>query len=541
MNLNVNEWKEFELGYLFNVTKAFAYNQETFPESQEKDNKHIKCITRTAQNNGCDYYGDIHPDLKIEKGNCLTIGGEGVVCFYQSTDFVCGTNMSVLRLEELNEKIGLFLATIINHYSFGRFSYGRAFNKGQIEKSIIKLPICKNENGQPIIDMSNKYSNQGYIPDFKWMESYIETLNYKPLTTKNTSRNKYCLDISSWQDFCLDDLFEIKKGKRLTSEDQTEGLTPYIGAIDSNNGVANYIGQKAIHEGNTISLSYNGSVGEAFYQEIPFWATDDVNVLYFKESNGVKFNKYIALFICTVLKQEKYRYSYGRKWTLENMKSTIIKLPSKDNKPDYDLMDNYIRMLPYGDRLSVTDRQTTPDLIPHLENGLFWIEVKYDLKTDTWKEYKLGSLFTEIYKATPHTKGEIQVVEVSTNNTIRFITRTDEDNGCDCYTNLNDFEEIEKGNALIIGDTTATCFYQENAFVTGDHIVVCRADWLDKYTGLFIKTILEKDRYKYSYGRAFKMDLIKKTIIKLPCKNDGNPNWDFIRTYIKSLPYGDRI
>lgn len=69
------------------------------------------------------------------------------------------------------------------------------------------------------------------------------------------------IDTSTWKWFQLggdDGLFDIRKGKRLTSEDQTEGNTPYIGAIDSNNGVSNYIGQEPIHEGNTISLSYNG-------------------------------------------------------------------------------------------------------------------------------------------------------------------------------------------------------------------------------------------------------------------------------------------
>ena len=60
------------------------------------------------------------------------------------------------------------------------------------------------------------------------------------------------LNISEWKEYRLGDLFEIKKGKRLTSEDQTEGTTPYIGAIDSNNGVSNYIGQAPIHEANTI-------------------------------------------------------------------------------------------------------------------------------------------------------------------------------------------------------------------------------------------------------------------------------------------------
>lgn len=115
--------------------------------------------------------------------------------------------------------------------------------------------------------------------------------------------------------------------------------------------MANYIGQEAIHEGNAISLSYNGSVGEAFYQPNPFWATDDVNVLYFKDENGINFNKYIALFICAVLIQEKYRYSYGRKWVLENMRSTVIKLPAYQGKPDFNFMENYIKSLPYGDRI----------------------------------------------------------------------------------------------------------------------------------------------------------------------------------------------
>lgn len=159
------------------------------------------------------------------------------------------------------------------------------------------------------------------------------------------------LGVESWKEFVVGDYFEVKKGKRLTSEDQTEGNTLYIGAIDSNNGVANKIGQEPIHEGNTISLSYNGSVGEAFYQPEPFWATDDVNVLYFRPENGVQFNKYIALFVCAVLRQEKYRYSYGRKWVLENMKTTVIKLPAKGEKPDWAFMESYMKSLPYGDRI----------------------------------------------------------------------------------------------------------------------------------------------------------------------------------------------
>ena len=79
------------------------------------------------------------------------------------------------------------------------------------------------------------------------------------------------LNVDEWKEFYLGKLFDIRKGKRLTAADQEDGNNNYIGAIDSNNGVANHIGQAPIHEGNTISLSYNGSVGEAFYQFEPYW------------------------------------------------------------------------------------------------------------------------------------------------------------------------------------------------------------------------------------------------------------------------------
>lgn len=49
------------------------------------------------------------------------------------------------------------------------------------------------------------------------------------------------LNLATWQEFQLDHLFTIKKGKRLTSEEQEDGSNNYIGAIDSNNGVANHI------------------------------------------------------------------------------------------------------------------------------------------------------------------------------------------------------------------------------------------------------------------------------------------------------------
>ena len=155
---------------------------------------------------------------------------------------------------------------------------------------------------------------------------------------------------AKWKEFKLSELFEIKKGKRLTKANQTDGQTPFIGAIDSNNGVSGYIGQRPNHKGGTISLSYNGSVAEAFYQPVPYWACDDVNALYPKE---FKLNPSTALFLCTIIRMEKYRFNYGRKWHLERMREAIIKLPViKDGTPDWDYMERYIKSLPYSSQIA---------------------------------------------------------------------------------------------------------------------------------------------------------------------------------------------
>lgn len=365
------------------------------------------------------------------------------------------------------------------------------------------------------------------------------------------------LNIEEWKEFVLGNLFIIKKGKRLTAAEQEDGENNYIGAIDSNNGVANHIAQFPIHEGNTISLSYNGSVGEAFYQKDPYWATDDVNALYSKYNN---FNEAIGLFIVTVLRQEKYKFSYGRKWTLENMNSTIIKLPIKYNAdgtpfidshkkysedgyvPDWQWMENYIKSLHHKPLTTKNKKGSVP---------------AFDISE--WKDFRFGNLISCIGKAKAINKDEL-IEAINEEQSIRYITRTGDNNGCELVADITLVEEeyIQPSNAITIGDTTATCFYQDESFITGDHMVVVRADWLNKALGLYIVTLLNREQYKYSYGRAFLMDRIKDTIIKLPIKRNPDktpildeskkyseqgyiPDWTWMENYIKTLPYGDRI
>lgn len=151
------------------------------------------------------------------------------------------------------------------------------------------------------------------------------------------------VDISSWRSFTINSLFDVVKGTRLTKADMKDGTIRFIGASAMNNGITAYISNKEkIHPKNTITISYNGSVGEAFYQDDQFWASDDVNVLYPK----FKMNFHIAMFLIPILKAAGRRYAFIDKWKKEDMEKDCILLPvDNDGNPDWVYMEAYIKEL----------------------------------------------------------------------------------------------------------------------------------------------------------------------------------------------------
>ncbi|MDF4786593.1 N-6 DNA methylase [Vibrio parahaemolyticus] len=158
------------------------------------------------------------------------------------------------------------------------------------------------------------------------------------------------VDVKKWEYFTLGELFDVRKGKRLTKANMLAGNTPFIGAIDSNNGVSTYIGQEPIFDGNTITVNYDGNgVAEAYYQPVPYWALDSVNVLY----PNFNLTPNIAIFLVTIIRKEKFRFNYGRKWHMQRMKESKIKLPvDKSGNPDWEYMETYIDALPYSSEIN---------------------------------------------------------------------------------------------------------------------------------------------------------------------------------------------
>lgn len=335
MNLSDRDWITCKVSDIF-----FPFvNGKGITDREITDNPgKLIAIQSSSENNACmgriDEAYCCEMKYKIVKIPCLTVarsGSSGFVSF-QKEGCVIGDSAKALiaRYESINEFHYLFLRTILMANMY-KFTYGRKVKAEQYMSLEIALP-----------------ANSAGNPDWDFMEQYIKSINHKPITTSISGKNANNFSTAEWCEYEIGQLFSIKKGKRLTKADMIEGTDNYLGAIDNNNGVRQKIAADRLWKPDCITVNYNGSVGEAFYQSEPFWASDDVNVLY---PDGWTMNKYIGLFIATVIKAERPKYNYGRKWTKETMKRSIIKLPSKNGKPDFDYMEQYMQLLPYSDRI----------------------------------------------------------------------------------------------------------------------------------------------------------------------------------------------
>lgn len=334
----MSNWKDFRFGDLISdIHKAKAINKDDLTVATDSDNA-IRYITRTGENNGCELLADLRDvDSKmIEKGNAISIGDTTATCFYQEEDFITGDHMVVVRADSwLNPYTALYIVAILTKEQY-KYSYGRAYLMDRIKETVVKLPVDSDGN-----------------PDYQFMEEYIKSLHYKPLTTKNNKKQTLDLNISEWKEFRVGDLFDIHPTKALEGLNSEECVgygVPLVVNQSNNNGVVGLCDYPPSEKGGIITFSDTWEGETFFYQPDDFIGFAHVQGMYPKLG---KISGECLLFIATVLEFEaRGRYSYGRKKRRDTIMNVILKLPAdSDGNPDWQFMEDYIKALPYGDRL----------------------------------------------------------------------------------------------------------------------------------------------------------------------------------------------
>lgn len=368
------------------------------------------------------------------------------------------------------------------------------------------------------------------------------------------------LEITNWKPFQIDKVFDVYTGSDLIMSELEDGDIPIASNSAENNNIAAYTlpikGRKLFDHTKSISIADRGKFW-AFIQPKDFYIATRVKALVCKEYNMLNIQQ--LAFIVSVLNQESFKFTYGRN-CCANLPNINISLPIQQNCDNTPILDNQKR---YSEEGYIPDWEWMENYIKSLHHKPLTTKNKTDdvllFNVNEWQEFRFGNLISSINKSKALNKDDL----IETNNkkqSIRYITRTGENNGCELLVDVSTVDKtyIQDKNAISIGDTTATCFYQDEDFITGDHMVIVRAEWLNKPLGLYVTSILNKEQYKYSYGRAFLMDRIKDTIIKLPIVRNSDklpvidkskryseqgylPDWQWMEKYMKSLPYGDRL
>ncbi len=152
--IDTKEWKEFEIGELFSISRPVARSQVKYTDGN------VPFVASGNFNNGIVKYCRPEKGEVLDSKNCITVSPLDGAAFYQPKDFLgrggAGSAILILRNEFLNEEIGLFLATAIR-VSLTKYTYSDQLNSQTIFSEHIKLPV----------------DNQGY-PDWKYMTFFMK-------------------------------------------------------------------------------------------------------------------------------------------------------------------------------------------------------------------------------------------------------------------------------------------------------------------------------------------------------------------------------
>lgn len=309
------------------------------------------------------------------------------------------------------------------------------------------------------------------------------------------------------------------------------GCVNFIGATSQDNGITARIENEGFrYPANTITVSYNGSVGEAFYQEESYWASDDINVL----APRFKLNREIALYICSLIRQVGRRYAYTFKWTREIMKNDTICVPVDSlGAIDFGYMESFIRALE-EDRIRALEAYLATAGLDDCELTDAERRAVLDWRNGSvpCKSFKVGDLFD--VRSNPQLNKES--FKFSDNAEYPYFTRTVFNNGILGYVDYLDDDHMIPGGSLAVGMLGMQFFYMQHDFYAGQFTktVFPKFSGFDEPVALFFASLFNKGRNQFLKGlvRDFKR-LFLEYEIDVPVDESGEIDMDFVRAFIK--------
>lgn len=340
-----------------------------------------------------------------------------------------------------------------------------------------------------------------------------------------------------WGEFKLGDLFEFEAIKQAKSQkeiptDNTGNGVPYIVQSIHNNMFSRTVNKQWLIEHNEVPISGNRIVlgvtlPAVSYQPREFGASQVITAKadWLNEKNGI--------FVASAVSKLMYKFSYSQKPGMQIYKDMKIQLPIKSCKIDFDFMESFIAELEaeriaeleaYLATTGLKDYTLTAKeqhILEEFEQG----KIQFD-------EFKVGTLFKiHSYKQ----RFDANKVLISENG-YPYVVRTSLNNGIRGYIK-EDEQFLNDGNTISFGQDTATMFYQEKPYFTGDKIKIIKSkdNRLNKLNALFLISTMTKSFSSFSWGSSsFSVNIIENQPMQLPFISH-QPNYALMETFISAI------
>lgn len=332
------------------------------------------------------------------------------------------------------------------------------------------------------------------------------------------------MTLNSYNIFKIEDIFTMTRGERQTEASREKGNVPYYSASQDNNGVTDFISNPTFTSKNKIVVS---TFCHAYWAEGTFSASDEMTLL-----GHDKLNKYNALYICKIIEQNAHMYGFNRKAFSHRLKKQKIILPiKKDSSLDWEYMEQQ------GKRLYERKQN---DIFEYLKKKQLELKTQLSkinepiIEEITWKTFEVEEMF-----GVKRVSGE--PLNKYDEGNLPFISTSSQKNGVQGFVNSKK-EDVSPKNSLTISPIDGIIFFHSYNFVgrggAGSSISIMTNENLNKYIGLFIKTMIEaSSKHKASYGVQLNGKRLKSTKFYLPVTDDNEPDWKFMEYYMKNIEY----
>ena len=345
----------------------------------------------------------------------------------------------------------------------------------------------------------------------------------------------------AYKDFKIEDLFSAQTGDTDLQQKDINGRgTLFINSGVEALGIKGKTDREAkVFDSNTITIDFWGN---AYYRDFEYKMATHNHV--FSLSGDVIKNRNIGLYLVSTMSYMRKLFSYNNMGTWSKIKEQYIHLPvTKKGNIDFVYMESRIREMEES-RIREMEAYLK---VAGFEDCELSVEENNALNRMNMETVQFRTFYVTDDKKKKRTNGVFNVKNshnilqssiVAGSGNIPYVTAGEGNNSILAYISY-DMEQIEKGNAIMIGGKTMVITYQENDFFSNDShnlVLYAKDDNLrHELIQLFMIASLNKSlKPIYSWGDSISKAKIVKDKFDLPITPSGEIDYKFMETYIRA-------